>query len=124
MKKLLVVMLALHVLMEGGVGLVLTFAPTMIAPDLAPQYLAYLVNYGCAGITMAIVVLWFWPHRHNVLFLGLLLGILASFHSAEALAGILVAYRSGNVNVLITHGLFAILFWALWSKRNTLATAK
>jgi hypothetical protein len=120
MKKLLLVMLALHVLMEGLVGLLLTFAPTMIAPNLEIKYLAYLINYGCAGVTMAIVVVWFWPHRNNVLLLGLLLGILASFHSAQALAGVLVAYQGGGLNILISHGVFALLFWLLWSKRNTL----
>lgn len=121
MKKFLLVMLALHVLMEGLVGLFLMVAPEQVAPNLAMPNLAFLINYGGAGVTMALAVAWFWPHRDNPTMLGFLLGVLATFHTAEALSGVMIAVKGGGAQVIASHGAFAVCFWILWFKRSALS---
>lgn len=120
MKTFLLLMLALHVLMEGVVGLLLMVSPETMAPGLDASVLTYAIFYGAAGVSIALVVAWFWPHRSNLLALTLLLGVLATFHTLVAVAGALVAIRGGGLHIVGAHGAFAICFWLLWLRRNAL----
>ena len=123
MKYFFYLMIILHVLMEGGLGILLMISPATMAPDADISSLAYLFNYGGAGITMALVVAWYWPHRQNAVLTATILGILATFHTAEALAGIQVARLGGDPKIVISHGIIAICFWILWSRRTQLSEA-
>ena len=120
MKKIFLALIILHVLMEGLVGLFLMFAPSQIAPNLEIQHMAFLITYGGAGVTMSVAVAWFWPQRNNPVVLTIFLGILASFHTAIAASGILIAVQGGGAQIIASHGAFAVCFWILWMKRSSL----
>ena len=122
MKIFLYIMLLLHVLMEGIVGLALIFSPTTMEPTVGSAGLQYLIVYGCAGVTMSLVVAWFWPLRHRAEVLGMVLGILSTFHTAIASGGALIASQGGPTNIVIGHTVMAVIFWFLWARRKTLAT--
>ena len=123
MKIFLILVLALHVLAEGGLGLALVANPETVAAQVGLSHVMILTTYGFAGITMAIAVAWLWPQRRNVAVLGTVLGILATFHTAIALSMLVAFARGGDLSGAITHGVFALCFWVLWAKRQQLANA-
>ena len=114
MKIFLLLMLALHALLEGGLGLFVIVSPQAAAPGLDG-----MTTYGFAAVTMALAVAWLWPHRHNVAVLGTVLGILATFHTALSLAMLMASMLAG----IILHVVIAACFWFLWIKRAELVDA-
>ena len=122
MRYFFLLVLFLHVVMEGGLGLVIAVSPRTLTPDAATAELAFVLNYGFAAIAMATVVAWYWPHRSTPLATTITLGILATFHTAEALAGVQVARFGGGPQIIYSHGAFAIAFWVLWSQRGKLTS--
>ncbi len=124
MKIFLYLMLVLHVVLEGGYGAFAAFSPTSAAPNADEESIELIINFGCAAIAIAIAVLWLWPQRNNLAVLNVVLGILATFHTAQVLAGILVISRGGGFNIIITHGLLAIGFWVLWFCRASLTSTQ
>ncbi len=120
MRVLLHALLCLHVVLEGGLGLTLILAPQRVAPEADMNTLTALITYGGAAVTMALVVVWFWPWRQSMVALSVVLGILASFHSMLVVAAVAIHLRGGNSTVLMIHGLLAVGFWLLWFKRQGL----
>ena len=122
MKIFFYIMVLLHILAEGIAGVVLLFSPTMLVADAVGGGLQYTTLYGSAGITMAALVGWLWPYRRSVEVLTVALGTFATFHTLVALGGA-VAGVEGGMGILAMHGIFAICFWILWAKRQSLAAS-
>jgi len=122
MRYFFFLMLLLHTLMEAGLGLLIAVSPQTLTPDAEIVELAFVLNYGFAAIASAAVVLLYWPHRNDTTITGLVLAILAIFHTGEALAGARVISLGGGADILIAHGIFAVCFWLLWSQRKNLTS--
>ncbi len=120
MKQFFWVVFCLHVLMEAVVGLLVMFTPMQMAPGASADGLPFIINFGASGITIALMAAWFWPHRHNPAVLSITLGVFATFHTAQTAAGMLIASHGGGINVIVSHGAFAVCFWWLWLKRHAL----
>lgn len=118
MKKLLIAVFALHILLEGLVGILLIVAPYKLAPHADAASLAFVVNYGFAAVTMACVVLWGWSERDNFRTMGVVLGILATFHTGLAIASSMLLAEGGSPVVLLIHTTMAVLFWLLFVCRR------
>lgn len=118
MKKLLIAVFILHVLVEGLVGLLLIVAPAKVAPTSDPALLMFVVNYGFAALTMTSVVFWTWSQRDNFRTMGVSLGVLATFHTALAMASVQMLAAGGSLAVLLIHTALAVLFWVLFFNRR------
>ncbi len=123
MKKLLLVSLVLHILLEGGVGILLAFSPTVFVPAPAPEVLSFLVNLGTAMIAVALVAVWLWPQRSNTAALTVGLGVIATYHTVQALAGLMMLARTSDATAIILHGVLGLMFWFLWLRRSSLGQA-
>lgn len=118
MKKLLIGVGLFHLLSEGLVGLVMLFSPATVLPDVSAEALSFVRLYGGAAVAMSTAVLWAWPQRNNYGVMGVVLGLLASFHTALMVALLLAAATGGNpVFVGVVHGIIAALFWLLYARR-------
>lgn len=118
MKKLLIVVFIAHVLLEGLVGALLIVAPYKITPHADAASLAFVINYGFAALAMASVVFWGWAGRNNFRIMGVVLGILATFHTGLAVASGMMLVEEGSPAVLVIHAVLAVLFWLLFARRR------
>lgn len=123
MKKLLIAVGLFHLLSEGLVGLTMLFSPATILPEGSAQELSFVMSYGAAAVAMATAVLWAWPQRNHYTVMGVVLGLLACFHTAVMVALLLAAAMGGNpVFVGVVHGIVAALFWLLFARRGQWCT--
>jgi len=118
MKKLLIITFVLHVLLEGLVGLLLIAAPYKVAPHADPMSLTFVINYGFAALAIASVVFWGWSGRDNYRIMGIVLGVLATFHTGLAAASGMMLAEGGSPAVLVIHAVMAVLFWLLFARRR------
>lgn len=118
MKKLLIAVGIAHLLAEGLGGLMMVIAPASVLPGASSAALSFVVLYGFAAIAMASVVVWAWPQRNNAAVMGVVLGILATFHTGILLGLLMAAMAGGSLGVGIVHGMFAALFWLLYARRR------
>ena len=123
MKKFFIVVLALHVLVEGLVGATMAFSPQTLAPEAAKTELFALTALGFAALTMVSVVFWLWPYRRNLVALTIAVGTLATFHTAVSLSAALTSTMGNDFKPYILHVVFAVCFWILWARRRQLADA-
>ncbi len=120
MKKLLLVVLALHVLFETVIGLTLVAAPQVLIPTAQGSEVSGLINQGMCALAMVLLVAWLWPHRANLAALSVALGALATFHSLIIVAAIMTVPALDQLLGYTHHLLLAISFWGLWYKRRLL----
>ncbi len=120
MKKIVVVLLGLHALVEGLIGALMVVSPRLLAPAAAPSELGVMTTYGFAALTMALAVAWLWPQRRNIAVLGTVLGLLATFHTGLSVAMIMLAINGASVVTVFVHVIFAAGFWVSWWRREKL----
>lgn len=121
MKKLLIVMLVVHTLFEGLIGILLVVSPSSVLPNADAASLAFAVNYGFAAITMASVVVWLWPQRHHAPTLATVLGILTTFHLCLAAGTWMGAAAGGDILPSVIHATLAVIFAVLFTSRAKLS---
>jgi len=122
MKKFLVLLLVAHFLLEIIVGAMFAFNPTSMVSDPDPRSLMFLINLGAVVIAAAFIAVWIWPYRNNLAALSVGLGVIATFHTGAALAGLYCMLQGLDGSAAYPHGVLAAGFWFLWFRRQTLVS--
>ena len=122
MRLFFLIVLILHVLMEGIVGLILMFSPSVMVAETGGPQLDFVILYGSSGVTMALAAAWLWPLRNRIEPLGMGLGIFATFHTLVAVGGVIAVTNGSSPQIMIGHSVLAVLFWILWFKRGALVS--
>lgn len=122
-KKLLLIVLAAHIVLEGLVGLALVFSPQTLVPDASQDLLSGLIVQGFCALSTVILALWLIPYRGQRAALTIGLGTLASFHSLLIVSLLLTSPGADQLAGYSHHLILALSFWALWMRRDTLVQA-
>jgi len=72
-------------------------------------------NYGFVALAVGSAVFWAWPHRDNFGTVGVVLGIIASFHLAITVA---LAIKDALFLDVVLHGGFTVLCAYLFTQRS------
>jgi hypothetical protein len=123
MRKLLIAVLIANALFEGLVGALLAFSPGSAVPDGNPAAIAFAVNYGFAALTIASIILWTWSEKDNLKTMGVVLGILSTFHSGLTIATAMTMTAESGATPTIVHGIMAVLCWVLFFSRKNWCTS-
>ena len=123
MRKLLIVVLIVNALFEGLVGALLVFSPSSAVPDDSAAGISFAVNYGFAALAIASIVLWTWSEKDNLKTMGVVLGILSTFHSGLTVATAMTMTAESGATPTIVHGIMAILCWILFFSRKKWCTS-
>lgn len=123
MRKLLIVVLIVNALFEGLVGALLVFSPSSAVPDGSAAGISFAVNYGFAALAIASIVLWTWSEKDNLKTMGVVLGILSTFHSGLTIATAMTMTAESGATSTIVHGIMAILCWILFFSRKKWCTS-
>lgn len=121
MKKLLLIILAAHIVLEGLVGLALVITPQTLVPDAGQAQLSGLIVQGFCALATVILAIWLVPYRHQAAALSMGLGTLASFHSLLILSLFFTSPGADQLAGYTHHLILALGFWTLWLRRHTLA---
>jgi len=122
MRKLLIAVLIANALFEGLVGALLVISPVSAVPDGNPAGIAFAVNYGFAALTIAGIVFWAWREKDNLQTMGVVLGILSTFHSGLTIATAMTITAESGTAPTIVHGIMAVLCWFLFFNRKKWCT--
>ncbi|MFN3233673.1 MAG: hypothetical protein ACE363_16155 [Alphaproteobacteria bacterium] len=115
MKMLYSAALIANLLIEAvGAGVLLAM-PDLIVDTSNASAVLWSWNYAFVALAIGSAVFWAWPHRESYGATGAVLGILASFHLAIAVA-------LGIANTLfvdvVLHGVFTVLCLFLFTRRR------
>ena len=122
MRKLLIAVLIANALFEGLVGALLVISPVSAVPDGNAVGIAFAVNYGFAALTIASIVFWAWREKDNLQTMGVVLGILSTFHSGLTIATAMTISAESGAAPTIVHGIMAVLCWFLFFNRKKWCT--
>ncbi|MFT4614536.1 MAG: hypothetical protein ACI9NT_001681 [Bacteroidia bacterium] len=123
MRKLLIAVLILNAVFEGLVGALLVFSPGSAVPDGSSAGISFAVNYGFAALTIASIILWTWSEKDNFKTMGVVLGILSTFHSGLTIATAMTMTAASGAIPTIVHGILAVLCWTLFFSRTKWCTS-
>jgi hypothetical protein len=123
MRKLLIVVLIVNALFEGLLGALLAFSPGSAVPDGNSAGISFAVNYGFAALAIASIVLWTWSEKDNLKTMGVVLGILLTFHSGLTIATAMTMTAESGAIPTVVHGLMAVLCWILFFNRKKWCTS-
>jgi len=123
MRILLIVVLAANALFEGLVGLLLIIAPESAVSDGSEAGISFATNYGFAALTIASISAWCWRDKDKLRTMGVVLGILATFHSGLTIAMVMNMSAATGAVPAVAHGILALLFWFLWFNRGKWCSA-
>ena len=123
MRKLLIAVLIANALFEGLVGALLVFSPGSAVPDGNSAGIAFAVNYGFAALTIASIIFWAWSEKDNLKTMGVVLGILSTFHSGLSIATAMTMTTESGATPTIVHGIMAVLCWVLFFSRKKWCTS-
>lgn len=121
MKKLLLVLLLIHIVLESLVGFTLVFSPTTLVPTATGGELSGLIVQGMCGLSAVILALWLIPYLTHIAALTVGLGSLASFHSLLILSLFFTAPKPEELVGYTHHLILALGFWFCWWRRQSLA---
>jgi hypothetical protein len=111
MRKLLIAVLIANALFEGLVGALLVISPVSAVPD-----------GNAVGIAFASIVFWAWREKDNLQTMGVVLGILSTFHSGLTIATAMTITAESGAAPTIVHGIMAVLCWFLFFNRKKWCT--
>ena len=123
MRKLLIAVLIANALFEGLVGALLAISPGSAVPDGNSVGIAFATNYGFAALTIASIILWTWSEKDNFKTMGVVLGILSTFHSGLTIATAINMTAETGATAPIVHGVMAVLCWVLFFSRKKWCTS-
>ncbi|MCX2982283.1 hypothetical protein EYC98_15580 [Halieaceae bacterium IMCC14734] len=118
MRILLIIVLIANALFEGLVGLLLVISPESAITDGSVAGITFATNYGFAALTVASVIAWCWKDKDNLRTMGVVLGILSTFHSALTVATAINMSTTGEPLPTIVHGIMALMCWVLFFNRK------
>ena len=122
MKKLLLIVLGIHIVLETLVGGILALSPNTVMPDATGTELSGLVVQGMCALAMVVLAIWLLFYRDQLPALSVGLGTLASFHSLIIVSLALTMPAADQLVGYTHHLLLAVAFWFLWARRNTMAS--
>lgn len=120
MKKFLLVVLWVHILLEGLVSFALVFAPATVVPDASDGQLSGLVVQGFFAFSIVILAAWMIPYRNQPGVLTVGLGTLASCHTLILVSLLFTAPKTEELAGYAHHLILAVCFWMLWLRRQKL----
>ncbi|MYM64181.1 hypothetical protein [Pseudomaricurvus sp. HS19] len=123
MKKLLLIVLGLHIALETLMGGVLVVSPQTLMPDGPEMLWRGLIVQGMCALATVVPAIWVWRCREQEPALNVGLIGLASFHSFIILSLALTSPAINELPGYTHHLLLAIGFWVLWARRHTLTAA-
>ena len=123
MRKLLIVVLIVNALFDGLLGALLAFSPGSAVPDGNSAGISFAVNYGFAALAIASIVLWTWSEKDNLNTMGVVLGILSTFHSGLTIATAMTMTAESGAIPTVVHGIMAVLCWILFFNRKKWCTS-
>jgi hypothetical protein len=123
MRKLLIVVLIANAVFEGLVGALLAFSPSSAVTDGSAAGISFAVNYGFAALTIASIIFWTWSEKDNLKTMGVVPGILSTFHSGLTIATAMTMTAESGAIPTIVHGIMAVLCWVLFFNRKKWCTS-
>jgi len=115
MKKLYTAILIANLVIECVGVAVLFTAPAFLVDAENASALMWSRNYGFVALAVGSAVFWAWPYRDNFAATGVVLGIIASFHMAIAVA---FAVADELFVDVVLHGVFAVICLFLFTQRS------
>ncbi len=123
MRKLLIAVLIANALFEGLVGALLVLSPGSAVPDGSSAGISFAVNYGFAALTIASIIFWTWSAKDNLKTMGVVLGVLSTFHSGLTIATAMTMTAESGATPTNVHGIMAIPCWILFFSRKKWCTS-
>ena len=115
LKKAYSAVLIANLLIECTGAFVLLAMPDVLVDTGNASAVLWSWNYGFVALAVGSAVFWAWPHRDDFAAVGVVLGVLFSFHLAIAVA---LAIADELFVDVVVHGIFAAFCLYLFAQRK------